>query len=309
MSRTEPTQTPEIVKKAPTEEVFETCDIDYNFLNLVRIKANEVTGGQDASIQYENPLDTQFATRPIVRFIEEVMIAGPGMEPKEGKFTKNKEGGWDVRKELPLWDADTPKGWTVQLVADKGGELHDEAKRITQKLGKIMAEKTGISSKKVRCVDALNIFGEFSSKGSVTVKINRGGVIYDNSKNALTVGVMGDYPLETRDTLSSYCLQPTFPWLRADKDNKGMYLFSVNWTLRSAVVGPKKALPVEKTQEEKDEYNKSLFAPPGETFCMTPSENKAAYKKGTDASEKEEDSKKRPLETESEDLPQQKKQK
>jgi len=266
-------------------EVIRSTEMEVPWLELSEMKENSVTGGFSGFVKYQNPL-AKFSTRPAIRFIQSCMVAAPGLEPRDGQFYEE-DGKWNKRKERPEWDQDAKKAWVMTLTLEDISSTLALMKRVSMKLCKLAAAQKDIPLKKVTLKDFYRPFGDNSNLGGVEVRVPGSGIIFDgDDTDGNTVSNGCDYPINARDTLRQVILEPAFPFLREDSKNKGKWIFSVNWVLRMANMGEPKPVPVQKTEAEIAEENKKMFTPTNE-----------------------EESKKRPLETDSEDPPQQKKQK
>ena len=249
-----------VPNKKAFDDVLHVNNYRSQKLSVRKVVENNTTGGHSGEIVYFEPDDGHLC-HPIFRFDEEVMVIKPGMEPRDGKFFQNDQGEWKVRQERPDWAPKESKGWTVRVSMEDGGQLFSFMSRITLSLAQQFAKAKNVNIKKVTVQDKLEKIGEFSTVAIQEWRIRDQCIMYDGDdlSSGGSVDMFADYPLNPRDTLKAYCLQPLFPWLREDKNQKGHYIFSVNWLLRSACIGEPRPEKAPLTEEEKAANERALF--------------------------------------------------
>ena len=241
-----------------------------NFL-LTGTSVNDLVGGHSGSLIYTNP-DTGIPYRPFLRFNDDAIVAKPGLEPKDGKFSQQEDGSWSVRQDRGEWAPSETKSYQVGLSVDIGSSVTKAIDRVNLRICSLMCDALKVNKKKVTIKSPTRNIGDFPTKSIISLKVFDRAVIFTEADASAgqVLRAFADWPMNPRDTVSTFVLQPTYPLLWEDKKNKGHFIFSMTWRLRMAVLGEPKPEYVEKTEAEKDALAISMFA---DVFTRKPNEN------------------------------------
>lgn len=265
--------TSETIMSIPnTEKTYAPGEWAAKNLQLATVEKNddEFGGGHTASIVYHHS-DSKATFRPVFRFKDEAMIAKPGMEPKNGKFSQADDGKWVVREERPEWNPSQEGAWICKISVANGGDVTSSLESIALKICQLMCESLKVNKKKVEVRNKIDVFGDYKTVAGVELRIANRAVAYEDGdvSSGKVIRAFADYPLNDRDTLTDYIIQPNYPLLRKDPKSDGHYIFSIGWKLRMAVVGEPRPEQPKKTDEEKDQEALNMFAP---SFALEPKE-------------------------------------